>query len=564
MASSRKRKAARKNALNTRPSTNPDLRRKVSLNALQHGFSANTFVLSNEERPLYDELLQGFIHDLQPANTIEMECIYDMVGAKWRLRRMLSVESDIFDMQINQQKPTVEQRPGFTESSRTAVAFDALANDGNTIHLLIRYQAHLRRTFDKALQNFMMLKRKVSAPDSPFLRGGVRHLSSTEHPDSSEPKAQSPISETAEPPNQELPNGATERKVSAPDSPSSRGGVRHLSSTEHPDSSDPKPQSPISETAEAANQELPNGATEQKVSAPGSPSSRGGVRHLTSTEHPNSSDPKPQSPISETSEAANQELPNGATEQKVSAPGSPSSRGGVRHLTSTEHPNSSDPKPQSPISETSEAANQELPNGATEQKVSAPGSPSSRGGVRHLSSTEHPNSSDPKPQSPISETSEPPNQELPNGATEQKVSAPGSPSSRGGVRHLSSTEHPNSSDPKPQSPISETSEPPNQELPNGATEQKVSAPGSPSSRGGVRHLTSTEHPNSSDPKPQSPISETSEAANQELPNGANERKVSAPGSPSLRGGVRHLSSTEHPNSTNFRNLNPTSFQRHAL
>ena len=215
MASSRKRKASRKNALNTRPSTNPDLRRKVSLNALQHGFSANTFVLSNEERPLYEELLQGFIHDLQPENTIEMECIYDMVGAKWRLRRMLSVESDIFDMQINQQKPTVDQRPGFTESSRTAVAFDALANDGNTIHLLIRYQAHLRRAFDKALQNFMMLKTQPS-----------------------------------EPPKQELPNGATdERKVSAPDSPSSRVGVRHLSSTPHPNHSEPEAQSPISETS---------------------------------------------------------------------------------------------------------------------------------------------------------------------------------------------------------------------------------------------------------------------------------------------------------------------------
>src|SRR5258708_3107442 len=105
MATNRKRKASRKNAENTRPSTNPDLRRKVSLNALQHGFSANTFVLSNEERPLYEELLQGFIDDLQPANTIEMECIYDMVGAKWRLRRILSVESDIFAMQINHHKP---------------------------------------------------------------------------------------------------------------------------------------------------------------------------------------------------------------------------------------------------------------------------------------------------------------------------------------------------------------------------------------------------------------------------------------------------------------------------
>src|SRR5258707_5565582 len=206
MASNRKRKASRKNAGNTRPSTNPDLRRKVSLNALQHGFSANTFVLSNEERPLYEEILQGFIQDLQPANTIEMECIYDMVGAKWRLRRMLSVESDIFDMQMNQQKPTVDQRPGFTDSNRTAIAFDALANAGNPIHLLIRYQAHLRRTFDKALQNFMLLK--------------------TQRPEAL---------------NQELPNGATdeqkasapdERKVSAPDSPSLRAGVRHLSSTE--------------------------------------------------------------------------------------------------------------------------------------------------------------------------------------------------------------------------------------------------------------------------------------------------------------------------------------------
>src|SRR5260370_4583144 len=207
MASNRKRKASRKNALNTRPATNPDLRRKVSLNALQHGFSANTFVLSNEERPLCEELLQGFIQDLQPVNMIEMECIYDMVGAKWRLRRMLSVESDIFDMQMNQQKPTVDQRPGFTESSRTAIAFDALANDGNTIPLLIRYQAHLPRTFANALQNFMLLK--------------------TQRP---------------EPAKQELPNGATdERKVSAPDSPSLRGGVRHLSSTEHPNKTPPNP-----------------------------------------------------------------------------------------------------------------------------------------------------------------------------------------------------------------------------------------------------------------------------------------------------------------------------------
>ena len=83
----------RENAqLSTGPRT-PEGKARVSQNALKFGTRSQNAVSSMENDRAYQELLNAFLAEWQPANLTEEDLVEQMVVAKWKLARYEGAES---------------------------------------------------------------------------------------------------------------------------------------------------------------------------------------------------------------------------------------------------------------------------------------------------------------------------------------------------------------------------------------------------------------------------------------------------------------------------------------
>jgi len=118
MASAAKILASRLNGAKSRGPITAQGKKTSSLNALKHGLSAKTLVLSNENHSLFEKLQQTYIDSVQPTNSLELELTHTMVTAEWRLRRTWSVETALTnDMLLNRPKDIAEN-PGPSTTGR--------------------------------------------------------------------------------------------------------------------------------------------------------------------------------------------------------------------------------------------------------------------------------------------------------------------------------------------------------------------------------------------------------------------------------------------------------------
>ena len=121
-------------------------------NAIKHGLlSTKLFVLSNEDQTQYTTYLNDLIQTFQPTNSLQLDLVTEMAGARWRLHRLWSIESGLFEAAIaNHPDPA---------DATTSRAFEKLANSGHTLSLTIRYEARIRRSFERALANLLTLQK---------------------------------------------------------------------------------------------------------------------------------------------------------------------------------------------------------------------------------------------------------------------------------------------------------------------------------------------------------------------------------------------------------------------
>ena len=83
------------NRANAQKSTGPKTaegKAKSSLNAVKHGLAAQHVLLPNEDAEAYQAVVQGWIDDLQPADTAEMALAERAAMADWRLKRCVRAE----------------------------------------------------------------------------------------------------------------------------------------------------------------------------------------------------------------------------------------------------------------------------------------------------------------------------------------------------------------------------------------------------------------------------------------------------------------------------------------
>lgn len=138
-----KAEAARANGAKSNGPATPEGKARSAQNSTRHGLNSQTVVLASESQEEYNELLSDFLRRYQPAGPVETDLVHEIAATRWRLRRILRLETAAFDQAIER---AIEENTEATESE----AFENLANS-KTLSMLNRYEGRLRRGYERAV-----------------------------------------------------------------------------------------------------------------------------------------------------------------------------------------------------------------------------------------------------------------------------------------------------------------------------------------------------------------------------------------------------------------------------
>jgi hypothetical protein len=110
-------------------------------------------VLATESRHAYEEIKADTIAHYTPANEEELEIVTGLVDARWRLHRLITMETAALDDAIAKQTAS-------TEATRAALAFSSLADRSRGLTLLHRHEGRMRRAIERALTRLDNLRAK--------------------------------------------------------------------------------------------------------------------------------------------------------------------------------------------------------------------------------------------------------------------------------------------------------------------------------------------------------------------------------------------------------------------
>jgi len=171
MVSQLKSDTARANGAKSRGPTTPEGKEKSSRNALKHGLTAGAAnILLDCEDP--DEFEQTFnkLHGIhEPATPAENDIVEEMVAASWRIRRMWTIETNLFNIEILTQQSSPSVSEGADPGIHLAMAYRTLSDDSRSLALASRYEARLQRLYDRAYKTLRELQqeRKSQPPQEP-------------------------------------------------------------------------------------------------------------------------------------------------------------------------------------------------------------------------------------------------------------------------------------------------------------------------------------------------------------------------------------------------------------
>jgi hypothetical protein len=151
--------ASRRNGAQSRGPVTPEGKTHSASNATTHGLSSRVVVLTNENPVAWQDLLQSYITHWNPVSQVELDLVHDIVGARWRLNRVLALESAGLDLEMDKQRPEVERKYSrIDEPTRCALAFHALAESSPSLAILGRHETRLRRIIDRATAELRRLQ----------------------------------------------------------------------------------------------------------------------------------------------------------------------------------------------------------------------------------------------------------------------------------------------------------------------------------------------------------------------------------------------------------------------
>jgi len=166
MASLSKSDAARENGKKSRGPKTPEGKQNSSRNALKHGLTAESPVLPGESEQDYADLLQAHLTLHQPANAVEKDLVETMALARWRLRRMATLESELFSNELVLTREDIDEKfDKLPDLGRLAYVFQ---KQTKPLALLIRYEGSLTRLHERTYKHLKELQKLRNEPTNPL------------------------------------------------------------------------------------------------------------------------------------------------------------------------------------------------------------------------------------------------------------------------------------------------------------------------------------------------------------------------------------------------------------
>src|SRR6266446_3719055 len=152
MPTERQSESARINGAKSHGPKSAEGKEKSSRNSLRHGCTAHhSLLLACEDRGELDKMRDKYNAMHKPVTLEEQDLVDEMISARWRILRALSIEVALIDTEMVTEEPKLKQKfvtidTGMVLSS----AFRTLADESRSTALLSRYESRLRRIHKQA------------------------------------------------------------------------------------------------------------------------------------------------------------------------------------------------------------------------------------------------------------------------------------------------------------------------------------------------------------------------------------------------------------------------------
>ena len=155
--------ASRTNGAKSNGPATAEGKAKSAQNSCKHALTGGAVVLPHESQARYDALLASYIKRFGPSDETELDLIEEMVACRWRLRRIEGMESALIQQAINQQLESLGEAAD--PAVARELAYADLPENSKGLRLLNRYAKDLRRSYEKAMKEFIELQ--LATPDLP-------------------------------------------------------------------------------------------------------------------------------------------------------------------------------------------------------------------------------------------------------------------------------------------------------------------------------------------------------------------------------------------------------------
>src|ERR1700730_9897098 len=108
--SKRKLDSARTNGAKSHGPKTEAGRKKSAMNAVTNGLYAANVLLSHESPEQHRQMLDAYTQQFQPAGQAEFDLVEEMVAAKWRQRRLWAIEANLFELEMMNQQPMLDEK----------------------------------------------------------------------------------------------------------------------------------------------------------------------------------------------------------------------------------------------------------------------------------------------------------------------------------------------------------------------------------------------------------------------------------------------------------------------
>lgn len=152
---SSKAEAARINGARSNGPITQEGKATSSGNSLKHGLTSSQVVLPHESQQDYDRLEASIIHRFKPADELELELVREIASARWRLRRIASMETAVFRKALQQHQEALG--PNADPADVQAAAYAEVA-ESKALRMLSRHQGQLRRAYEKAWREVELIQ----------------------------------------------------------------------------------------------------------------------------------------------------------------------------------------------------------------------------------------------------------------------------------------------------------------------------------------------------------------------------------------------------------------------